>query len=448
MDDAVQRYLERKQKRIEARAVEQYRQRRESRMKQRFDDGEEDRNNGGNNGGNRGGNGGGGHGNTRIPFGLCQREGIKVDPSWSPKDAWDALKGKGYSAQETYAELKKTGKVPGKKSAKAKKPPTKIEERHFPDAMVSKTYRKNTMEMAKFVNEHCDDGNITEFLSMATGKNAKLPGVVTCHRSTGGEGCAVTSTLDARTRVPQKTDIYVPLLSSYKDEHEKEEAVRSFVHEWTHFLDISARGKDAYGHFSGSRKELMDAINTFDESKISDEAKKAFDEFNGIGDEMRKSFEGTFRKDARMAAAEGMFGEDHNKWPHWINPETGLVQDIYHADWSLYKKYKSAVRKNEKQLFYAYKRKHRAIMDGVSALQGIYDSLSGGQLRKKDVVRYGHAVSYYDKEPENKAIEALADYVALKATRPEILGIFERNFPDIAGALEGTVTEITRSLRG
>ena len=56
-------------------------------------------------------NNGGSHGNTKIPFGLCQREGIAIDPKWAPKDAWNALEGKGYSAGEVYKELKETGKV-------------------------------------------------------------------------------------------------------------------------------------------------------------------------------------------------------------------------------------------------------------------------------------------------------------------------------------------------
>lgn len=63
------------------------------------------------------GNGGGSHGNTKIPFGLCQREGIKVQPGWTPQDAWNALEGKGYNAKETYKELKETGKVSSKVKA-------------------------------------------------------------------------------------------------------------------------------------------------------------------------------------------------------------------------------------------------------------------------------------------------------------------------------------------
>ena len=73
------------------------------------------------NGGSGGGSGKGGHGNTRIPYGLCQREGINIQKGWTPSDAWSALEGKGYSASSVYKELKSTGKVGGgKQPAKVK----------------------------------------------------------------------------------------------------------------------------------------------------------------------------------------------------------------------------------------------------------------------------------------------------------------------------------------
>ena len=92
-------------------SISEYKRRRIQRLRARFDD-DDDENNGG--GAKRGG-----HGNTKIPFGLCQREGIKVGSDWTPKDAWNALEGKGYSASETYSELKKTGKTPKSPTGKA-----------------------------------------------------------------------------------------------------------------------------------------------------------------------------------------------------------------------------------------------------------------------------------------------------------------------------------------
>lgn len=52
----------------------------------------------------------GGHGNTKLPFGLCKKYGIEIDPSWAPRDAWDALEGLGVSPKEEYRKLKEKGK--------------------------------------------------------------------------------------------------------------------------------------------------------------------------------------------------------------------------------------------------------------------------------------------------------------------------------------------------
>ena len=78
--------------------VKAYRERRDRRMTHKRIDAEEEERKGG-------------HGNTHIPFGLCQREGIAVQPGWTPRDAWSALKGKGYDIGSVYRELRETGKV-------------------------------------------------------------------------------------------------------------------------------------------------------------------------------------------------------------------------------------------------------------------------------------------------------------------------------------------------
>ena len=81
-------------------AVEAYRKRRQLRLDARFrKDAPEAENE------NAGGNAPaprGGHGNTRLPFGLCQREGIEVGRDWAPRDAWDALAGHGITPSSEY----------------------------------------------------------------------------------------------------------------------------------------------------------------------------------------------------------------------------------------------------------------------------------------------------------------------------------------------------------
>lgn len=91
--DAIGEYRTRRQTRIDKRAIENYRKRRNERLLNRFDDEEEP------------------HGNTRIPFGLCQRCGINIGEDWTPWDAWNALAEKGYSADLVYQELRDNGEI-------------------------------------------------------------------------------------------------------------------------------------------------------------------------------------------------------------------------------------------------------------------------------------------------------------------------------------------------
>jgi len=125
-------------------SVLKYREKRIKRLEKRFgtyhgsfrlDADEEESNNGNNNGNSF-------HGNTRIPFGLCQREGIQIEKDWTPKDAWDALAGKGYSAGEVYTELKKTGKVAPRKPKAPEKTPAELKKLHKDFTTAKKELKK------------------------------------------------------------------------------------------------------------------------------------------------------------------------------------------------------------------------------------------------------------------------------------------------------------------
>jgi len=139
MDDAVRRFRSRRADRMgliredNKDAVTRYRERRNLRLKKRFD--EEN------------------HGNTHIPFGLCEREGIEVQPDWAPKDAWDALKGKGYDPDAVYKELEETGKTPKSPSSPTKTAMTKESAEHvigeYRNTVKSQTKLEKDREKAK-----------------------------------------------------------------------------------------------------------------------------------------------------------------------------------------------------------------------------------------------------------------------------------------------------------
>lgn len=111
MDDAIKRFRQRRSARLGFEtikhydSVKEYRKRRAERLAARMDDDGDEENT------PIPKKSGGGHGNTKIPFGLCQREGIEIQPGWTPQDAWEALEGKGYNPGEVYKGLKETGKA-------------------------------------------------------------------------------------------------------------------------------------------------------------------------------------------------------------------------------------------------------------------------------------------------------------------------------------------------
>ena len=72
---------------------------------------EEQQNNGGRRGGGGSSTSGGGHGNTKLPFGLCKKFGIEIGDDWKPRDAWDALAGKGITPDGVFRKLKAGEKV-------------------------------------------------------------------------------------------------------------------------------------------------------------------------------------------------------------------------------------------------------------------------------------------------------------------------------------------------
>lgn len=423
----------RRQKRMDDKAVQLYKMRRDERLLRRYDAEEEEGNNGGGNGG--------GHGNTKIPFGLCQREGIKVDPNWTPRDAWDALAGKGYSAGDVYKELKETGKVGKKSSTKTKKPPTRIEESHFQPEFTSKTYRKNTMVFADYISDHCDDGNITEFLG-AGAAGGKKPSKFKVTRLSGADGACVTYTRDL-----DDIEIRIPNFASIKDERTRAQAIRTFAHEYTHYLDMLARGEHG-DHFTGANSKIADELEKAKSKGIGEEVSNVFKEYNKGYEKLKNDYDAkvkTFDRDF----AKQKFGDN---FPEWLKEDGTWNYSLGWRAWQAHqpemKKYSSERKKAAKKMATDSSFERRAYMDGATSLQGIYDSIHGGELRDQKVVKYGHSLGYFKRDKENRAVEVIADYVALRATNSKYADMFAKDHPGLAAALDEAIVEMTKVLRG
>ena len=80
---------------------------------------------------------------------------------------------------------------------------------------------------------------------------------------------------------------------------------------------------------------------------------------------------------------------------------------------------------------------------GIGNLQDIYDALSGGALRDKGTVIYGHGSDYY-RNIESRVHETVANYAALSVTRPDLINLLRADKPDLVAELEALISELLK----
>ncbi|MCD8201936.1 MAG: DUF1073 domain-containing protein [Clostridia bacterium] len=102
------------------------------------------------------------HGNTRLPFGLCKEFSIDLPEGAAPRDAWDALRGKGIKPTDVYTELEKTGNTKGivekvneehPETKKASKEPEKTEPAEKFKDVEGVVFAKDLIDRTKTVND-------------------------------------------------------------------------------------------------------------------------------------------------------------------------------------------------------------------------------------------------------------------------------------------------------
>ena len=310
---------------------------------------------------------------------------------------------------------------------------------------LGKAFKKNTMTVADYVSQHCDDGDITDFLSSATGAGSVLPPNFTCKKDTDGDGCALRTGRYVSTHEVENVQLTVPMISAMKDEGGKAAAIRSFVHEWTHFLDNCASEWENGKSFSGQHQKLSEALEKEKDISISDEARKLLDDFNTQYDNGQKAYQEE-RKGLWKKVVDDMF---QGKKPDWLNSDGSFdYSSSFFGHYSEVQEYKKRLVKYEKACDKDWRRTKRSFGDGLCTLQGLYDSLYEGRCREQGIVKFGHSTGYFKKEKENRAMELIADYVALKATNPKLAKVFANDKPVIAAALDECIVDMTRKMAG
>ena len=317
------------------------------------------------------------------------------------------------------------------------------------------------MEFADYINSHCDDAIVTKMLSLGTSLSGKIPKSIVCKRSASIGSHAVTTYSDPSTHLPSTIEITIPNFAKIKDEHFKEQAVRTFAHEWTHYIDEIARDEEKFSHYSETDGDLLKAVED-DDGKVGSQVQKMFDEFNAEYERLRKEKKETVLRRLKSHIKENYLDgldigvnfvteDGYIDWGRFYSAMAKvprMKEAGERASLKMARDLEKDVNRIVKDCSIEYAMKARSYMDGVESLQGLYDSLNGGRLRAKGIVKYGHSESYFRRNPENKVIEMLASYAALKATNPKMARYFEKDKPEIARAMGETLEGIIRKLEG
>lgn len=235
------------------------------------------------------------------------------------------------------------------------------------------------------------------------------------------------------------------MFSDKTNDADREQKIRDFCHEWTHYVDMIGREGNEYGHFSSSVESLKNAVMQ-DDGSIGEEPKKIFADFKDKADALDRERALKIVNFPKELATE-KYGD---VWPAWIQ-HTGYVNS-----WTAYRlgkqmeahEYNKALKKRQKEIFAQFSERKRRMMNGVSNLQGIYDALNAGAEKKKRGLVYGHHEGYYKRDETNRVTEAFADYVALKATNPKLASVFAKDKPKIAAEMDKAIAGLSKKLRG
>ena len=436
--DAVTKYRLRRAERLgiekETDSVTEYRRRRAQRLSARFDDDEDE---------------GGNHGNTKIPFGLCQREGIKVQPGWTPTDAWNALEGKGYSAKETYQRLKKTGTaVKGKGGA------AKISRETVPKAFKTPMGKK-MLDVFESEFSKCQiDGNakqlLTDFGRVATSGKGFIEGLE-IKEAENINDYYMRAVPDLSNGGVKSQELSIPDLSKIPEDL-RPAVAGAIAHEMVHYLSLCNRpdANDAY----------MNPVHTYANEELRSELGRVLRDLYGVGkptggetgfspevkDVLKKNFDrfqelkDTYEEETQ--AEHDRIVNEYRKKAEEMGVGSGEFAYCYLPEEireEMYNKVDSYETRREKDFGNNYFK-----IDGgaAAAFSNMYDAIARGGEITKGLCFCGHGWQYFET-PWRVSDEVLSIYVQLQmATDKSYLNLFRKDQPKLAELLDDEIDQL------
>ena len=228
---------------------------------------------------------------------------------------------------------------------------------------------------------------------------------VTISYTEGGHSVGSYKTLSGDT---VKITVKVPKLT---DAEFLREEIGTTAHEWGHLFDHINGGDDLFSY-------------TFDNHALPNAIKNA----RPMSEKVRKLIDDAVKNGID---AERLVMNAANKEIDALSAEISkaISEKDYSAWQTLSKKRDALWNKAAKEASKASRKAH----NGASAIEDIYDAISGGKLRDKTKGMYGHGSKYYKNNPggEDAATETLANYCNLALAYPDLFLLMAEEQPEI-----------------
>lgn len=285
--------------------------------------------------------------------------------------------------------------------------------------------KKQTQKFIDYVNgvEGADPEMISLYKSMGSIENVERNGIT----------FNVSYTMDGHQFVPSyriKTNEYVEakLKIPKMEGDDLRGQAGTTAHEIEHLIDFYGRENTSQVSkaLSERTQPLTDALNNAKDKPLSAKVENMF-----------KKSKGAFDSACELAKKEYDSALEALR-----NKNASVIQNMY-GNMTAYKAY----RKQADELWRDYVKNRdylgRNAMDGMSALEDIYDAISSGTRRDNGVVLYGHGSKYY-RLAGNRESEVWANYCSLSLTKPELIDVLREDQPELVSALEGIKQQFLR----
>ena len=315
--------------------------------------------------------------------------------------------------------------VEPKKIIEPKEPEkVKVSASNFPDTFNKGTAKKQTQKFVDYVNslDDADSDMLSIYNSIGKMENIESNGIP-FKVSYGKSGHAVGYGYHLGGNLT-KAHIKIPKL----DGDNITGAAQTTAHELGHYIDMLMRS-DANKHDNW--------ISTTGKMETAIESSRA-----GISDKVSSLFKATNEKIKEIRAS--VTSRYKEKIEKFKSDNADIIKNMFsnpkaYKDYS--KRYKALYTECEEVIDY----ETRNEMNGIDALQDIYDALSAGRYRDTDVVKYGHGSKYY-RSGESQIHEIWANYCSLELTRPDLIKLLKEDKPELVAALDEIKAEVLKKV--